>query len=79
MVKSASSSALVNINTGAVGLTATVIAAGIATAFIFKMISKDHQQVGLKSGHYPQYGRAGNYTKKNYKLVSFFPLCPSHE
>lgn len=58
-MKSGSSSALLNINTGAVGLTATVVAAGIATAFIWKLIAKDKQGVlPYKPGLYP-YGRSG--------------------
>lgn len=53
-----SSAALVNINTGAIGLTATVVAAGIATAFIWKVITKDQRSFAYKNGHYP-YGRSG--------------------
>lgn len=59
-MKSAGSGALVNINTGAVGLTATVVAAGIATAFIWKVLNKDHRGYAFKTGHFP-YARSGNY------------------
>lgn len=59
-MKSSGAGALVNINTGAVGLTATVVAAGIATAFIWKVLTKDNHNRGyaFKTGHFP-YGRSG--------------------
>lgn len=64
-----SSDALVNINAGALGLTASVVAAGIATAFIWKLIKKDHNPAFSYKSNYYQYGRAGKNNTSNLHII----------